>query len=181
MNRIRRLGCLALCLVLAGCDFFFIPRTQTVDLSQFTRFTLLQSGALGFCPVEGAVFSADIVVDASGQLVFNASVLAEGVAGVDQCVADTDLSAPCRVETPLPQRILSEDEVQSVMDVFSSVQLSAQDPLCAATIFEPCLVRRFAWGSFSVSDLSCADPQLSSEPILDLLEQLRAGSEVPPE
>ncbi len=47
VNRIRMLGCLTLCLVFTGCGFLFVPRTLTVDLSQFTRFTLVQSGALG--------------------------------------------------------------------------------------------------------------------------------------
>ena len=75
------------------------------------------------------------------------------------------------------QRILTADEVESVLAVFSSVELTGPDLLCAGVASDPCLVRVFSWDSFDATDLSCVETRVLSEPILELLEQLRAGSE----
>lgn len=148
-----------------------------MDFSGFMQFAFSRTSGLGFCPPVNEVFSASIFVNADGSHLLNLSVLREGIAGLDTCIGTVVI--PCATATHLEERTLTDDEVTAVAAAFSAVRVDDEaDPICRTVAIDPCVIDKFAWDSFVVTDFECGVPRLrpdQADEIISLLEQLRSG------
>lgn len=178
MRLSQKLCCVSLLVLFAGCDYQ-LPLTS---FSEF-EFTL----TLNVCASEGIQHAAITRLD-DDTLQLEMSVIEAGNPESPDCVEDiyfqsSDLTDACVVIRDLPPRILTEAEMQQVLDVFTETTfyLRYNDPrttLCTADV--PCTTETFRWDENEFTLEWCPSgfyTWLTSESraaLLDLLESLRS-------
>src|SRR5215470_772106 len=101
---------------LNGC-----PQPRVVDFSGFRRFDFLRSPSFGFCPVEGSVLAATIVLRDDGSYTFKSSIIERGDPATDRCVVGEFVTPLCYVTRVQPCRTLTTDEVARLQTAFAAV------------------------------------------------------------
>jgi hypothetical protein len=154
--------------------------TSLRDRSDFERFTYSLNPAFGYCPAVGAVHDAEI--DRRGDTyLLRRSIIDIGTAGVDDCLRETVIGPPCLIAQPDPCRILTDDEINRIRNVFAALTLwTAADSFCLFGVEDPCLVVAAQWDDLQVSDALCSASRLDSdqsERITALVQSLGAGAE----
>lgn len=153
-----------------------IARLEAQDFSDFQRFAFSREHN---SPL-GVVFRAEITRGFELDYFLAMSILELGVAGQDECV-DIRPDLDCVKETPDARRFLSPTEVESVLAVFSTVEVeSERDPDCPVIL--QLIINRFTWDDVTLSDDVCAAPRLDwggrdAWIVVKLLERLRTGGE----
>lgn len=135
---------------------------QVVDVSGFAVFDFGHFASFGYCPRIGSP-TRFLLFENGGRLVRNATVLVEGTPGDPDCIPDAMPAPPaaCVKTMQLPERALTDEEVGRVRQVFASITLEPQrNPDCGTVAIEPCLIERFAWDTFAVTDFACGAPRL---------------------
>jgi hypothetical protein len=155
------------------------------DLSAFQRFEYAQMPALGFCPSLDAIYRASITRQSDGTYSLEMSTITEGEQGVDTCLDDEiGFTVPeCIVVHEMPARILTDQEVQQVQDVFSDVGVETR--LRGMMCIDPCVVFEYRWDDLALTDaeVGCGPgfEQIlsvrSAEAMVQLLEALQQGTE----
>ena len=154
-------------------------RREVRDFSDFTRFDYSQDPAFGFCPNVGEVFSAKIDASRDGY-VLNMSRLEEGSDVEEECFDGPRAEGRrCLVVRPLPERLLTADEVTHISTAFSDITVNNhQDPGCP--LIDPCRIRNFTWDDTAVTDSPCGIRRVSWEQADLLVAALERLSFVPP-
>jgi cysteine-rich repeat protein len=153
------------------------PVTVNRDLATgFREFEFRVEPGLGFCPgPKGSLRFIFISRDPQNRFQLSASL-----SGDTATCGDPSLFDDCPPAIGLPTRILTPDEVSTVLDAFSRVAVTENSgPSCGFD--DPCLVREFRWTNatdqgdvtFSVDDQACA-PRLLPNEAERLLGALRA-------
>ena len=174
------------CLLLAGCPILAnLPKAPNiVDYSGITSFTFARTPGLGFCPPIDAVFSAEITVSDDGEYVMNMSILEEGTAGEDECLADVtfllgaeDRDIDCATVTQLAEQVLTAAQVEALQAVLSEVEVyNQQDPSCVNVAIDPCMINVFTFDESAIWTYPCTEPRLAkdqAEAFLALLDEFR--------
>lgn len=136
--------------------------SQVVDVSEFALFDFSHFLSFGYCPRIGAPTRL-ILFDDGGALVRNATILVEGDVGDPDCLPDVMPvpQAACVKTMQLPQRTLTADESARVREALTAIRLEPQrNPDCGKIPIEPCLIQRYTWDAFAVTDFACGVPHL---------------------
>jgi hypothetical protein len=155
---------------------------QTVNFSNFGVFTYEQGPGLGFCPLPDATYRAEVTRGGPGLYRYEASILEPAEGTVDSCIVTVENE--CLEEASLPTRVLSEGEVDRLLDAFAAVEVDPEeDPECANVAIDPCRILRYGWDTFQATDFPCSAPRLRSgeaQRIRLLIEELTAASRTAP-
>jgi hypothetical protein len=164
----------------AGLHFWEYYRcpvpSETVDFSEFARFTLSREPALGYCPEIGSVLSADIARQDDGAYIARLAVAVERpLGGPDDCEFTFDpVGAPtCIGGEPQPDRTLTPDEAEGLRSAFAAVEVyEARPPICAIAVFDPCIIDHFEWDGVRADDYPCSGRRVDFTTAKALIETL---------
>lgn len=153
-----------------SCDSYpaCSPAFQTRDLSDFQVFRYTQSPGLGFCPLGGTVYCAEIALDSTtGDYELTISFqdnrdgtdpFCDGPIGDLESICDFDCGPILR----LPPRTLTAEEVTAMQEAFSQVSMTTEpDPICNCVVFDPCLIRNFTWDDTRIEDFPCSGSRMT--------------------
>jgi len=154
------------------------PTPLPMDLAtNLTAFEFGRSSGLGFCPPLFAVFRAAIERSDDGVYRFRVSILQPPLVPTEiddpECIPVTIEGIECARAFVVPERALTDDEVEEVHAAFRNVLLFEQpDPACTEIAFDPCVISGFTWRravgditgpdrvSFSAGDYPCSASRL---------------------
>ncbi|MBI1825753.1 MAG: hypothetical protein HY287_07540 [Planctomycetes bacterium] len=175
--------------VCTGCGF-----TSTRDLSDFKVFAFQRFSVFGgYCLSKGAVLSAEIIMDGDRfhlQLtVAGNEFLAQPDTQTLKCpeqapiwifgdLSDDD-SGGCVARIEMPERDLSESEINQLKGIFGKLIFNNQRalPPCGFVITDPCMINNYQWDELHVDDFECERaPNLtvnSGAQIIEFLDSLR--------
>ena len=149
------------------------------DLTRFRVFRMERQDVFGICVPMHAVYSASIRLQEDGRYLLRLAVLEEGAAGADDCAPYYMDESVCAVSRDLPERYVSEEEVERMQEVFGSVRPYGEpDEECEPSVASDpeCDITYFIWDDLWTNDFVCEHNHLDEAQvsgILMFLEELR--------
>lgn len=160
-------------LVGSGC----VGPHEKLDLADFDEFLFEQRSALGFCPKTGSILSAEISRTAESTFVVNFRLVEAFEYRDGDCPEGwVELDYECLSISTIPQRVLTEDELVLIDEVFRSVRVEKSAYfMCAGMFIDPCVINRYTWDEYTVGNFICGSKRVAvdqDDALQTLLEQL---------
>ncbi len=151
------------------------------NLSVFDEFHFEWTPGLGFCPPAESVLSATIRRSPTGEYALEMTVSSESRPTNGGCAADTEIETidGCAQIMELPSRVLTQDEIDTMLDLFRRVVVWRTVFLepCFLRVVDPCVTTSFIWDDFETTDFPCNPTHLTAQEassILFFLDTLRS-------